>query len=182
MTRLVLGLTALAAAVAWLSAVAGPRSHATAGPTAALRTIELRPAHHKTTVVVRPGDTLDVRLPMLRPLTWALDKGQDAVKELPEKPAAAPAEAAPRPRPDQDPPKVGGQSEFVRRYTVTAAAGQEVSLEWLYCKFGKPEVTRERLRRGPDNGGVPQPPPYQPGLDGTQLREGMVYQVTLRVE
>ncbi|MFO0891192.1 MAG: hypothetical protein U0790_18865 [Isosphaeraceae bacterium] len=138
------------------------------------RTIVLTKEDHDRTIEVRRGETVVLKLPISLPLTWTLEPVRKAIHEEKGYPKFEEIETSPA-DPGQ-PPNLGRGLLTVHRYVVTQEADATVRCEWFYCKFGKPASTRKWLEENHIT-----PPDFRSDLKPSELREGMVYRVKLKV-
>jgi hypothetical protein len=125
-------------------------------------------------IKVKNGEMIEVRLPMLLPLSWVLEEDQaflTPVKGFP-KSESGPADPAP------SVPNLGTGEVWIHRYTISTSQEITVPVAWVYCRKGNLALTKERLNKKI----IPKPPDFRADLKRSELREGMIFKVKLQIQ
>lgn len=140
------------------------------------KTVVVTGADHDHTVTLRPGDTLVVKLPMVMPVTWAIEKDPKVIKLEKGFPRIEQSDRDQGTQPAGSVPKLGGPTYRVHRYNVISTTEKTVTCEWMYCKLGKPDSTRRWLEEN-----HLKAPEFRAKLKPSELREGMIYRIKLKI-
>jgi len=125
-------------------------------------------------IKAKNGDVLEVRLPMLMPLSWAIKEDQRPLTPV----AGFPKSESVPPNPDSSVPTLGAGEVWINRYTVSTDRAITVPVAWMYCRKGEIALTKERLEKKI----IPTPPDFRADLKRTELREGMIFKLTLEIQ
>ncbi len=125
-------------------------------------------------IKVKNGDVVEIRLPMLLPLSWVLQDDQPLVTKV----TGFPKSISVPPDPNASVPELGAGEFWVNRYTVTANQQAVVPLAWVYCRKGDLALTKDRLAKNI----IPMPPDFRADLKRSELREGMIFKVKLDIQ
>src|SRR5262249_4363542 len=139
MTTLAVRLIALAA-FSSMSLVLGSGSPSPPGVAGGPREVVLGERYHDQTVEVVSGDQLVLRLPLTLPYAWVPVEGREVLREVkqPRKP--------PTPRGAPGGVQNLNNDRFSDyHYQVAAQPGSQVTVEWVYCQYGKPEKAPQQL-------------------------------------
>ena len=162
-------------AIALATLMAWPEVHASAqGDGKESTPITITQKDFDKVIKVKDGDMVEIRLPMLLPLSWVLQEDQPLVTKV----KGFPKSISVPPDPDAPVPELGRGEFWVNRYTVTANRKVIVPLAWVYCRKGDLALTKDRLEKNI----IPMPPDFRADLKRTELREGMVFKVKLDIQ
>jgi hypothetical protein len=125
-------------------------------------------------IKVKSGDLIEVRLPMLLPLSWVIEEDQALLTPLKGFPKSESAPADP----DLSVPKLGAGQVWIHRYTISSSREITVPVTWVHCRKGNLALTKERL----DKKIIPKPPDFRPDLKRSELREGMSFKVRFQIQ
>jgi hypothetical protein len=135
-------------------------------------TTVLTEKHFDKEVSLKRGDILEIKLPAQMPIEWAQDKPNPILSPLKGYPKYV--DAPPQPG---NPNLVGAPGFTINRFEVVGQAAQPFELKLVYSKFGKPDQTARRIEQGM----IPKPGDFRPDQKASDLREGMVYHVKLKI-
>jgi len=125
-------------------------------------------------IKVKNGEVIEVRLPMLLPLSWVIEEDQALLTPLKGFPKSESVPADP----ERSVPKLGAGEVWIHRYTITSSREITIPVAWVYCRKGNLALTKERL----DKKMIPNPPVFRPDLKRSELREGMIFKVKLQIQ
>jgi hypothetical protein len=125
-------------------------------------------------IKVKNGDVIEVRLPMLLPLSWVIEEDQALLTPLKGFPKSESVPADP----DPSVPKLGAGQLWIHRYTISSSREITIPVAWVYCRKGNLALTKERL----DKKIIPKPPDFRPDLKRSELREGMSFKVKFQIQ
>src|SRR5271166_5237677 len=107
-------------------------------------------------IKVKDGDLVEIRLPMLLPLSWVLQEKQPLITAV----TGYPKSISVPPDPNAPVPHLGAGQFWVNHHVVTAKTNVIVPLAWVYCRKGDLALTKDRL----DKNIIPMPPDFRPDL------------------
>jgi hypothetical protein len=120
---------------------------------------------------IKRGELVEIRLLATLPLMWSRIESNDIFRQV----KGFPIQAAPIADKNQE-QTLSGHFVCVHRFEVAADPNPQTSLKLLYSKFGRPELTYERLK----NGEVPPAPEFRRDQSINEVREGMVFQAKFK--
>jgi hypothetical protein len=122
-------------------------------------------------ITLKPGDIIEVRLPVTTPFTWTWPSSLDGIRPLPD----YPKEVFPPGRGKTQ--TLGGPMLWVGRFEVTGKPDAPILLSLIYCLFNHKEIMSQ-----PSAKGKIVPPEAWANLNNQPLQEGAMYQVALDVK
>ena len=120
---------------------------------------------------VKPGDVIEVRLPVTMPYTWTWPSFLDGLRPLPSYPK------------EEFPPgrgktrTLGGPMLWVGRFEITGKPAASTPLSLIYCLYAHKDI----VSQAPAKGKI-VPPEAWANLNKRPLQEGAMYQVALDVK
>jgi hypothetical protein len=129
-------------------------------------------------VKVKNNDVIEVRLPATLAMKWVLTQEQPILRPV-DRATRPNDEPKAAPTPKNPFPTLGPPGNWDQLYEISSSRAANIRPTWIYCRFGKPEMTKKRIEEKV----IPQPvpPEFRPNLKRTDLREGMTFQIILQV-